>query len=50
MLGPMDFTTNDECGLLVEGYDGAPMILQPWHPPYYRERIEARGYARRWTC
>ena len=21
MLGPMDFTTNDECGLLIEGYD-----------------------------
>ena len=33
MLGPMDFTTNDECGLLIEGYDEPPMILQPWHPP-----------------
>ena len=20
--GPMDFTTNDECGMLIEGYDG----------------------------
>jgi GNAT superfamily N-acetyltransferase len=46
LLGPMDFTTNDECGLLVEGYERAPMILQPWHPPYYRERIEALGYAK----
>ena len=25
MLGPMDFTTNDECGLLVEGYDREPI-------------------------
>ena len=47
LLGPMDFTTNDECGLLVEGYDLHPYILQPWHPPYYRERIEALGYGKR---
>jgi GNAT superfamily N-acetyltransferase len=43
MLGPMDFTTNDECGVLVEGYDLHPMVLEPWHPPYYRELLEALG-------
>ena len=43
MLGPMDFTTNDECGLLIEGFDVPPMILQPWHPPYYRELLERLG-------
>ena len=43
MIGPMDFTTNDECGLLVEGYDLEPLVLEPWHPPYYRERLEALG-------
>jgi len=43
MLGPMDFTTNDECGILIEGYDEPSMILEPWHPPYYRERLEAVG-------
>ena len=43
LLGPMDFTTNDECGLLVEGYDEPSMILEPWHPPYYRELIEGLG-------
>jgi hypothetical protein len=42
MLGPMDFTMNDECGLLIEGYDEPSMILEPWHPPYYRERVEAQ--------
>jgi len=44
VLGPMDFTTNDELGLLVEGYELRPMILQPWHPPYYRELVEERGF------
>jgi hypothetical protein len=44
ILGPMDFTTNDEVGILVEGFERQPMILQPWHPPYYRELIEAEGF------
>jgi hypothetical protein len=43
MLGPMDFTTNDECGILVEGHDLNPMVLEPWHPPYYQELLEALG-------
>jgi GNAT superfamily N-acetyltransferase len=43
ILGPMDFTTNDECGLLVEGYDRQPIILQPWNPPYYKELVEGLG-------
>ena len=29
MVGPMDFTTNDECGLLIEGHERQPMILCP---------------------
>ncbi len=45
-LGPMDFTTNDEVGILIEGYERRPMILEPWHPPYYRELIEAGGFAK----
>jgi hypothetical protein len=44
ILGPMDFTTNDEVGILIEGYDLRPMILEPWHPPHYRELIEAQGF------
>jgi GNAT superfamily N-acetyltransferase len=47
MLGPMDFTTNDECGLLIEGYDIPPMILQPWHPPYYLDLLESQGLDKR---
>src|SRR5689334_15022961 len=43
MVGPMDFTTNDECGLLVQGHDRKPLILQGWHHPYYRELLEGYG-------
>jgi GNAT superfamily N-acetyltransferase len=46
ILGPMDFTTNDEIGILIEGYERRPMILEPWHPPYYRELIESEGFGK----
>lgn len=47
IIGPMDFTTNDECGILIEGYDEPSMILEPWHPPYYRELVEGYGMDKR---
>jgi GNAT superfamily N-acetyltransferase len=40
MVGPMDFTTNDECGLLIEGHERPPIILCPWHHPYYQPMLE----------
>jgi hypothetical protein len=43
MIGPMDYTMNDECGVLVEGFERVPMIKQPWHPPYYQRRCEEAG-------
>lgn len=46
LLGPMDFTTNDEVGILIEGYERRPMILEPWHPPHYKFLIEAEGFAK----
>ena len=46
IVGPMDFTTNDECGLLVEGHDRQPMILQGWHHPYYQGLLEGAGLAK----
>lgn len=41
MVGPADFSVNDEAGVLYEGYDLEPMIKQPWQPPYYFRRCEA---------
>ena len=43
MIGPMDFTMNDESGILVEGFDRQPFIRQPWHPAYYQRLCEAAG-------
>jgi hypothetical protein len=43
MVGPMDFTTNHECGLLVDGFERPPQILENWHQPYYGALIEGYG-------
>jgi hypothetical protein len=43
IVGPASFAMNDESGVLVEGFDLRPMILQPWNPPYYAERLEQAG-------
>ena len=40
MVGPMDFTTNDEIGLLIKGHEYPPIILCPWHHPYYQRIFE----------
>ena len=41
--GPYNPTVNDECGLLVEGFESAPFILMPYNPPYYLTLYEKLG-------
>jgi GNAT superfamily N-acetyltransferase len=43
MVGPMDFTMNDESGVQIEGFEREPFVKQPWHPPYYQRLCEAAG-------
>ena len=43
MVGPMDFSMNEESGVLIEGYEREPLIRQPWHPAYYRRLCEGAG-------
>lgn len=43
MVGPASFAMNDESGVLIEGFDLRPMVLQPWNPPYYQQLIEQSG-------
>ncbi len=43
MVGPMDFSMNDEAGVLYEGFEREPMVKQPWHPPYYQRLCEEVG-------
>ena len=46
MVGPLDFTTNDECGVLVEGHERQAMVLLPWSHRYYPALLEGAGLAK----
>ncbi|MCX7929188.1 MAG: hypothetical protein N2663_00480 [Chlorobi bacterium] len=41
--GPVNPSMNDECGLLVEGFERPPVVLMPYNPPYYAELLEGWG-------
>lgn len=43
MRGPMNFSTNEECGILLEGFDEPPFIMMPYNRPYYIELSEKFG-------
>ena len=43
MVGPSDFTTNDESGILIEGHDRPPLILLNWSHRYYPALLEGAG-------
>ena len=42
-VGPASFTTSDECGLLVDGFEHPPLVQTPHNPPYYVDLFEAQG-------
>ncbi len=41
--GPMNFSTNEECGLLVDGFDTPPAVMMTHNPPYYSSLLEQAG-------
>jgi hypothetical protein len=44
--GPLNFSTNDEVGTLIEGFDEPPMVMMTYNPRYYPALIEGRGYTK----
>ena len=46
MMGPVNPSTNEPCGLLVNGYDSSPMILMPYNKQYYKTLLEQYGLSK----
>jgi len=46
LRGPMNFSTNEECGLLVDGFDSSPMVFMTYNPRYYVDFIERFGFTK----
>jgi hypothetical protein len=44
--GPMNPSTNYECGLLVDGFEHRPTFMTAWNPPYYDTLCIAAGFAK----
>jgi len=42
--GPIDYSTNYLCGLLVDGFQHPPMLLTSHNPSYYARLIEGWGF------
>lgn len=43
-VGPLSFSTNEETGLLIDGFDALPMLMMPFHLPHTGQRLDALGY------
>ncbi len=41
MRGPVNPSTNHECGLLVDGFDSYPTLMTTHNPPFYADLFEA---------
>ena len=46
LRGPVSFSVNDECGLLVDGFEFPPTLMMPHNPPYYIELLERAGFTK----
>src|SRR3954471_19791854 len=44
IMGPIDYSTNYLCGLLIDGFQHPPMLLTAHNPPYYSQLIENWGF------
>jgi GNAT superfamily N-acetyltransferase len=46
MRGPVSFSTNDEAGLLVDGFDTPSVLRMPYNPRYYVSLLEQAGFTK----
>jgi GNAT superfamily N-acetyltransferase len=46
IIGPIDYSTNYVCGLLIDGFEYPPTILTAHNPPYYAGLIESCGFTK----
>jgi GNAT superfamily N-acetyltransferase len=43
IMGPINYSTNYECGLLIDGFDTPPRLMMNHNPAYYRGLLESCG-------
>jgi GNAT superfamily N-acetyltransferase len=43
MIGPVNLSTNHDCGVLVDGFNASPAMMMPYNFPYYERLLEQNG-------
>ncbi len=46
ICGPAQWSVNEECGLLIDGFDTPPAVMMPYGRPDYQNVIERCGYSK----
>jgi hypothetical protein len=46
VTGPFNYSINQECGVLIEGFHDPPSVMMPHGRPWYGTRLEEQGYSR----
>jgi len=46
IIGPIDYSTNYVCGLLIDGFEHPPAVLTAHNPPYYKRLCEECGFVK----
>jgi hypothetical protein len=44
LLGPFNLSSNEECGLLIDGFEATPMMMMGFSPPYLGRHLSALGF------
>jgi GNAT superfamily N-acetyltransferase len=44
--GPLNFSHDNECGLLLDAYDEPPVLMTSYNPPYYCDYVEQAGFSK----
>ncbi len=46
VIGPVNFSTNETCGVLIEHFQEPPFVLTTYNYPYYAELLERYGFVK----
>jgi len=47
LLGPVNPSTNETCGMLIDGFDAPAVAMMTYNKPYYSRHIETLGFRKK---
>jgi GNAT superfamily N-acetyltransferase len=47
IVGPVNFSSNETCGMLINGFDSPPFAMMTYNKPYYKTLLEKLGFAKK---